>query len=384
MNQSTDTNQTAAPAASAIAAAINDFGFRLLDRLAADQPDATVLVSPFSVAAALAMTYNGAAGATAAAMATALGWLALDLDAINAGAEALIATLLAADPAVTLNVANSLWPDSGFSLKPDFVQRVSAAYAATVQPLDYGDSRAAAATINAWVAEQTADKITALVAPGDLAGAVMALVSAIYFKGAWSHPFEARLTAQRPFHKPDGSTVDAHFMQQMRRWQYAAVDGVDVVWLPFGAGRLGMLLALPPAAESLAGFQRAMTAARWWHWLEAVNEVLGTVTLPRLALSVHADIGAQLVELGMAPAFMGSADFSRMSDDRLMISKVVHEVKLEVNEAGAEAAAATAVIMTRSLPVPRFDVVFDRPFFCAIYDIASAAVLFCGYICAPE
>ena len=367
----------------AFAASANDFGFRLLADLASVQPDKTVLVSPFSIAAALAMTYNGAAGVTAAEMAATLGWQTLDLAAINAGAQALIAELLAADPAVTLHIANSLWPDNTFALNADFAARVGAAYAAGVASIDYRDPAAAADIINAWVAAQTAHMITDLLTPGDLANAVMALVNAIYFKGAWSHPFDPRLTAPRPFHKPDGSAVTAQFMQQMRSWQYAQVDGVDLVWLPFGAGRLGMLLALPPVTVALAAFHANMTAATWARWMEAVDEVLGTVTLPRLSLRVHTDLVAPLERMGMVLPFTPAADFRNMGDGPLLISKVVHEVKFEVNELGAEAAAATAVVMGRSIAMPRFNLLFDRPFFSAIYDIASDAILFAGYICAP-
>ena len=367
----------------AFAASTNDFGFRLLADLVSVQQGKTVLVSPFSIAAALAMTYNGAAGATAAEMAATLGWQALDLAAINAGAQALTAELLAADPAVTLHIANSLWPDNTFALNADFAARVGVAYAAGVAPIDYRDAAAAADIINAWVAAQTAHMITNLLTPGDLANAVMALVNAIYFKGAWSHPFDLRHTAPRSFHKPDGSAVTAQFMQQMRSWQYGQVDGVDLVWLPFGAGRLGMLLALPPVDMALAAFHANMYAATWARWMEAVDEVLGTVTLPRLSLRVHADLVAPLKRMGMGLPFTAAADFRNMGDGPLLISKVVHEVKLEVNEIGAEAAAATAVVMGRSIAMPRFNLLFDRPFFSAIYDIASDAILFAGYICAP-
>jgi serine protease inhibitor len=366
------------------AASANAFGFRLLQQLSVAQPGATLLLSPFSIAAALAMTYNGAAGATATEMAAVLGWQDRDLAALNAGAQALIAELLAADPAVTLHVANALWPDDAFALNPAFTAQVGAAYHAAVQRIDYADPAVAADAINAWVAAQTAHMITNLLAPTDLANAVMALVNAIYFKGAWSHPFDPRLTTPRPFHKADGVEIAAPFMQQMRRWQYAVVDEVGLVWLPFGAGRLGMVLALPPAALPLADFQARVDADTWARWLDASAEELGTVTLPRLTVRAHFDLAATLQHMGMALAFTGAADFSHMGDGPLLISKVVHEAALEVNEIGAEAAAATAVVMGRSIPHPRFHLVFDRPFFCAIYDLQTSAILFAGHVCAPE
>ena len=365
------------------AASANGFGFRLLAELAAAQPGATVLISPFSIATALAMTFNGAAGATAAEMAATLGWAGQDLAALNAGAQALLAELLAADPAVTLKIANSLWPDRAFALAPAFAARTAAAYAAAVEVIDYRDPVAAAGRINDWVAAQTAQMIRQVLAPADVANAVMALVNALYFKGAWRHPFDPHFTQEQPFHSADGSTVAAPFMRQQRAWRYAEVDAAQVLWLPFGGGRMGMVLALPPAQQSLADFQRQVDAALWARWLAAGQEMPGVVTLPRLSLRARAGLESVLPKMGMAIAFTGAADFHLMGDGPLMISQVVHEVRFEVNEEGAEAAAATAVVMGRSAPLHRFTALFDRPFFAAIYDPVTAAVLFAGYVATP-
>ena len=106
-----------------LVSAINRFGFRLLLELAGDAPAENLLISPASLAAALSMTYNGAAGETARAMAEVLGLEGLSLDEINRAHAALWAALAGADPQVTFEAANSLWARLGIPFLPDFMQR---------------------------------------------------------------------------------------------------------------------------------------------------------------------------------------------------------------------------------------------------------------------
>ncbi len=83
--------------------------------------------------------------------------------------------------------------------------------------------------------------------------------------------------------------------------------------------------------------------------------------------------------------FSNAADFQDMCDVPARISIVKHKAFVEVNEEGTEAAAATAVVMTRSLDVSkRFSMVIDRPFFCAIRDNRTGATLFMGSIVEPK
>jgi serpin B len=83
------------------------------------------------------------------------------------------------------------------------------------------------------------------------------------------------------------------------------------------------------------------------------------------------------------------AEFTGITDrtEGLKISKVIQKAFVEVNEEGTEAAAATGIHMVRahSIKLPTTPVVFraDRPFFYAIKDNASGAVLFMGRLANP-
>jgi serpin B len=68
----------------------------------------------------------------------------------------------------------------------------------------------------------------------------------------------------------------------------------------------------------------------------------------------------------------------------LFISDVFHKAFVAVDEAGTEAAAATAVVM-RALAMPIIDIelTIDRPFIFVIRDQESGSILFVGRVLNP-
>ena len=165
------------------------FGFKMFAELAKHSADANIFVSAPSVAIALTMTYNGADSTTRDAMASALELSGLSLDQVNQANRALKSLLENPDSAVTLSIANSLWAREGLPFLPDFMNRNKEFYGARVTSLNFDDP-GAAPTINAWVSENTHEKIQQIVdAPID-EGTILFLINAIYFKGAWTKTFD--------------------------------------------------------------------------------------------------------------------------------------------------------------------------------------------------
>ena len=98
----------------------------------------------------MSMTFNGAAGETARAMAKVLDLEGHSLDEVNRAHATLWAVLASANPQVTFEAANSLWAKLGIPFLPDFMQRNREFYGAEVTNLDFSDPQAPD-TINAWV-----------------------------------------------------------------------------------------------------------------------------------------------------------------------------------------------------------------------------------------
>lgn len=363
-----------------------DFGFALFEQLRQATPNENVLVSPTSVALALAMAYNGAGGETQAAIAATLKLHDLDLDQLNAGNQALTEYLTQLDPEVALEIANSLWVNEDLPVRADYVERMQIAYAAEVAALDFG-MPAATARINNWVKESTRDRIPTIVE--DLpADQLLVLVNAIYFKGSWSEAFDPERTTDRPFTLASGETIQHPLMAQQDDYLYAETDQFQAVSLPYGNGALSFEVVLPAPGTDLATLSAQLTPQTWESWMGQRRSRPGQLQLPKFQFEYEADLIPTLQALGMGIAFEDGADFSGLTELDAFINQVRHKTFIEVNEVGTEAAASTAIgIMPTSIalpPDPPFEMVVDRPFLAAIRDRNTGTLLFLGSIVDPR
>jgi len=390
MKQSSRAGQppAAQPAEKSLASAQNGFGFKLFSQLTAGEGSENVFISPTSVAFALAMTWNGAAGETREAMSRALELQEMSLDDVNRASLALKNALQQADPAVQLHIANSLWAKKGLDFKPDFLDRNRQFFKAEVAALNFADP-GAAATINDWVGRNTAGKIQKIIDRID-SNSILFLINAIYFKGRWTAEFKKELTTQRPFTPATGNGIQVPMMTQSGSYQYYQTPDFQAISLPYGNRRWNMRIFLPSPGRSLSQFLKSLTASNWDTWMHSFRKRDGDISLPRFRIEYEKGLNDALKALGMESAFDRTrADFSGMiqTSERAYINEVKHKTFVEVNEEGTEAAAATSVgVQVTSVQVPqeRFRMVVDRPFFCAIRDDQTGAVLFLGAINNPK
>ncbi len=361
------------------------FGFKLFKEILKQDSNKNVFVSPSSVAIALSMTYNGASGETQQAMANALELQGLSLQNVNQANETLKASLENADPAVQLSIANSLWAKQGISFKPEFLQRNQEFYRAKVTELDFTKPDAPN-VINNWVKENTRGKIEQIVQqlkPSD----VLFLINAIYFKGNWTNKFDKNQTTERPFYLSNGTQKQHPMMSQSGKYRYYENENFQAVNLPYGKGRLSLYVFLPKKNTNLDAFQQQLSLENWQQWMSQLGMRQGSIQLPRFKFDYDIQLNAALKALGMESAFSQGANFSNMTSAQVAINEVKHKTFVEVNEEGTEAAAATSVgvaFTSAQMPQEPFQMIVDRPFFCAIRDNQTGTVLFMGSIREPK
>ncbi len=364
-----------------------EFALDLFHALREEAPGENIFISPASVSLALAMTYNGAAGDTAAAMEEVLKLEGMSLEEVNEACADLRTILQNPDPKVELAIANSLWARLGVDFYEDFLQRNSDYYGAEIASLDF-DLPDAAATINKWVEQQTKEKIKDLIEPPIDSDTVLFLLNAIYFQGDWPKPFNADRTREVPFHLPDGSSIEHPVMFQEGEYPYLDGDGFQAVGLPYGEnGRISMYIFLPDPGETLQSFYGKLDPAQWDSWMASFGDTEGAVGVPRFEFTYEASLNEVLKTLGMEIAFDDrAADFSSMrpTPPRLYIGEVKHKAFVKVDEQGTEAAAATSVgIEEMSAPLDWFSMIADRPFFFSIIDNKTGSILFMGSVTNP-
>lgn len=370
--------------------------------------DGNAFFSPASVRLALAMTWAGARGETAAEMARVLG-LEGDPERVGATFAAALrewasrATVEAGPNASefekqqaerrreTLRIVNRLWGQKGRSFLPEYLDLVRTSFAAPLETLEFqADPEGSRRTIDDWVDRETEHRIQNLLAPGSIGKDTrLVLTNAVYFKATWASEFNAALTKDGAFHTSPSASVRAKLMEQTTHVRYGETDDALVVELPYALRDMAMVVVLPRARDGLAAVERKMGADAIDRWLGALADQRVHVVLPKLRTTSSFSLAPTLAAMGMRAAFApASADFSGMDGTReLFVSAVVHKAYVAVDEKGTEAAAATAVAMaTMGLPLneasPK-EFRADHPFLFFVHDKKLGAVLFMGRIADP-
>lgn len=352
--------------------------------------------SPHSISVALAMTYAGARGETATQMAQTLHFTLPDAS-LHRAFNALDLLLTAqegaqdgAEQSFELHIANSLWAEKTYRFLPEFLDLLAQHYGAGLQLVSFiTAAEAARQAINTWVAERTADRIQNLIPEGgvnDLTRLVLA--NAIYFNAGWRHTFEKNLTREGVFTLLSGTTVNTPMMRwaDPERVPYAQGEGYQAIELPYQGGNASMVLIVPDAGR-FAEFEAALTGEGLQRIITGLQSRSVALTMPKFEVEAEFRLAQTLEALGMPAAFdPKQADFSGMDGTRdLYIGDVFHKAFVSVDEAGTEAAAATAVVMKlESMPMMDVELTVDRPFIYLIRDTQSGAVLFMGRVVNPK
>jgi serpin B len=355
-----------------------------------------LVLSPASIRLALAMTWAGAAGATASQMTDAL-HLDLPPDRMHAALneiDALLESRNRQEPPgpdgeerkVVLTINNALWGQVGYGFLQGFLDTLAINYGAGMHLVDFqADAEAARVEINDWVADRTNDRITELIPAGVLSGLTrLVLTNAVYLDASWAHPFASVDTADGTFTTLDGSRVTVPVMHRTGEIGYSSGDGWQAVELPYVGDELAMLVLVPDKGrfdEIESGLGTILDEAGQTH---VATVALG---LPKWEFRTRAGLVPLLEALGMVDAFDPAvADFSPMTGQpELFVSDVIHEAFIKVDEAGTEAAAATAVIMNLRTAGPgeTIELDIDRPFLFALQDRETGEVLFIGRVADP-
>ena len=364
------------------AAAANQFGAKLLADEASHKRHENIFLSPLSIFLALSMTENGAAGQTRAAMRNTLAIPAdLSEDAYQEDASAL-SQVLRSKTDIELSIANALWADQKIQLADGFVKRAKDYYDASASSLDFRKPQAADA-INSWVSEHTQGKIPTIVTPAMVRTAEVILTNAVYFRGRWRDPFDQRQTQDEVFHKVSGERKVPMMHHSRLEDAYRSGNGYEAARLPYRSSGVAMYAILPAAGQSP---EQALADISVPNLLHSPERSELDLRLPRFSLNYDTLLKDPLGRMGMGIAFeKDKADFSRMASSKLWIDDVVHKTRLEVDEVGTVAAAATGTRMAAAAMIKRErkTLVFDRPFAVLLCDEQTDAVLFAGVIYDP-
>lgn len=352
--------------------------------------DRNLLFSPYSISTTLTMTYEGARGKTAKELQSVFHLPENDEARRNAISK-ITAEINKHANKYEFATANALWTQQDFSFREDYLALLENHYGGLVRNVDFsGDTKGSRLVINRWVEERTNEKIRTLITPEALGAETrLILTSAVYFRGQWLRQFDKNDTKERDFRIAPQETIRIPMMHRSDDesiFNYAETSDFRILELPYSGEDLSMLIILP--TDDLQWLESTLTARLLAQWRKGLAEQRVNVILPKFRLDTKHFMQETLGNMGMPTAFTNRADFSGMeaeSTEALKIDAVIHRAFIEVDEAGTEAAAATAATagnaaMERTIPT----FLADHPFIFFIQQTATGNILFMGRVTDPR
>lgn len=368
----------------------NEFAFNLFRTVALPRPAGpcfakpqSIILSPISITYALGMLNNGATGETGQQINDVLGFADTGADGINAFCSKMLTEAPALDKLTKVMIANTIYMNKPYQLKPMFVDLAKQYYDAVPETRDFHDGLTRS-VINKWGNDHTEGMIPEVLSEYEFdPGAVSYLLNAIYFKGTWSQKFDKANTKDETFKGEDGSQRQLPMMHMKdHQFNYAKTELFEMLHLPYGNGAYAMNILLPAEGKTLNDVMRGLTNETWRQYRFG-SPVIADVKLPRFESNTNQDLVPIMSDLGMPKAFTPEAEFPDFCNVPTYIGLMKQVARIKLDEEGSEAAAVTVIgIKFTSVGEPQDlpHVTFHatRPFLYIISEQSTGAIFFIG------
>ena len=368
----------------AVDQALTSFGLSLLQS-AREAESGPVLLSPLSAALALSIAANGADGDTLAQFETILGG-GVPLDELNAACAQLLSDYGDLGGSTECLIANSLWTDPEGMIREDFIGKCRGIFDAQVFSQELSAPSVVPA-VNGWVSDHTNGMIPRILSEPFNENTALLLVNALYLKNTWETEFDPNNTYLRGFYHQGSDKESMDFLNAgFVTFPYLQSETAQGAVLPYDDGRLAFFALMPEEGAEFEVWLNSLDGETFTQLLESRRDTeFRTLALPKFEAEWDGQLQDILSALGLDLAFddTGLADFSLLGDNPngYFLSQVIHAAKIEVNEQGTEAAAATvveAVGGSAAPPETGVTLIFDRPFLYGIVDLQTGVPLFFG------
>ena len=313
-----------------------------------------LIISPLSIFQILSLTANGAKEQTQLEMVQALQNEDIEeLNSIN------YKILEISKNFTTVEIANAVM--SKFLPTQQFLD-ISENYCAPYQKL------LSAQQVNNWCDEKTHGKISKII--DDLDSRIqMILLNAVYFKGEWKSKFNEQITEKKNFYNKGIEIKQIDTMTQLSHYFYYEDNKIQIIDLPYKKDNMSALIILPRENIDINKYISSLDSYKndLNDLIKKLNYSKVKLELPKFELEFFISLKEILSDMGMEKAFTNMADFTGLREEgNLKIDEVLHKTYLKVNENGTEAAAVTAVVITKTSvrPIPEkiYEMKVNRPF----------------------
>ena len=370
----------------------NDFAFNLFRKAGPrmtngaagpcfTEPNKSTILSPISITYALGMLNNGAAGETQAQINKVLGFGETGADGINAFCKKMLTEAPKLDKLTKVMIANTIYMNQGYQLKPDFVTKAKDYYDAEPESRNFADGKTMD-VINQWASDHTEKMIDKVLDNDEFdPTAVSYLLNAIYFKGAWAEKFDKANTKDEAFINENNQEVQVPMMHQEHEFNYTEDENCQALCLPYGNNAYRMTILLPKAGRTVYSLAQKLTTQTWqrYQWM---GTAIVDVKLPRFESKTNVDLKPVMMALGMPNAFSDYlAEFPHFCNVPTYIGLMKQVARIKLSEEGTEAAAVTVIGMyEKAMPQEPKHVNFHatHPFIYIISEQSTGAIFFIG------
>ncbi len=379
----TNTEKVQASSKEIVVNANNSFGLSLLQTIDSNTTrNNNLFFSPASIFYTLSMAASGAENITYQAFNKTLCYNNTR-DAVFEGFENIKEHFrLTENKSITF--VNSMWVDRNFEIKKEYGDDLDDFFRTTYRQVDF-TSPGTVDIINEWISLNTSGKIEKMLDQINQDEKLI-LANAIYFKEDWKQAFNKKSTLKKTFNTEDTGPIQVDFMSQKLQVPYFENEILQAIKLPYKDSNFYMEIIVPKSGIDIHSFIESSSLNQWKSIQNeySTEEVKLSIPKFKIEFGTH-DLSKILVEMGLGQAFSNSADFSRISDQSLALSRVLHKAFIDVNEKGSEAAAATTVGM-RLTSFNLNEKVFNanRPFLFMICSKKPELILFIGKMAKPE
>lgn len=358
-----------------------EFALDLFNRLASNDKNSNIFISPISISLAMAMAYNGASGESQKEISETFRFANYDAANLNNAFKLLLSSMSGIDEMVELYTGNSIWLKNDLEINKDFTSLAEEYYNASVNPADFKSSDTVN-KINDWASKATDGNIKNIASPSSLNDAVMYLVNAIYFKGQWKDKFKPENTEEDDFFLADKSSKKVQMMNNSGQFDYYGGEKFQMLRMPYGRDKSAMYVLLPDEDLDINDLLAGITVQLLDNYiLQSLSEEV-ILKFPKFNIDYSANLKNALNNMGMNTSFnKDTADFGGIAPG-VFISQIEHKAIIEVNEEGTVAAAATSFGMGATAVRP-IEFTVNRPFILLIRDDRTENILFEGRIMLP-
>ncbi len=325
----------------------NQFAFELYKQIRAEEGN--IVFFPYSISIAMAMVYGGASGNTSEQMAEVMNFILDDNQFHKAFLDIQNKLNFIEDgDNIQLDIANSLWPQTGYLFLPEYLELLETYYQVDIIPIDYiSNPDNAMIRINDWTSENTNGRIPEILNKPLDPLTVFMVLNAVYFKGTWLSEFDKSATTEELFYLDEDNYIEVPMMSQQNVLKYGWLDNVELLELPYTGNNLSMVIVLSRDINEFQLIEGQLNADQFNIWCQSLFRETIMVYLPRFLIMYDLPLKSSLINMGMEDLFIrNTADLSGINgnpESDLHIKICKHSAFIEVNEQGTEAAAVTAV-----------------------------------------